>query len=50
MVLLVSRCEFSEISKVVALHLEEEHLGLRVLRVGNEGVIEQSQDVIANVF
>ena len=38
--LLVAGCEFAEIPEVVSLHLEEEDLGLRVLRVGDEGVIQ----------
>lgn len=46
----VSCQEFSEISKIVAFHFQEENFGLGILGVGNEWVVEESQHVIADVF
>ena len=42
--------EFSKVSVVVTLHFEEEDLGLGVLGVGDEGIIEKSEHVIADVL
>lgn len=47
---LVPREELAEVAEVVALHLHEEDLGLGVLRVGDEGVIEEAEHIVANVL
>ena len=45
----VATGELGDVAVIVALHLEEEHLGLGVLRLRNQVVVQQRKDVVAEI-